>query len=188
MKISILNGTAFGSKTKIAADYLLTALEEKYPEYEISLLDLADYQMEFSDGRNYLDYPGDTGKVTRELMESDTIFLITPIFQASIPGSLKNVFDLLPVQAFRDKIVSIVAVAGSEKHYLAIEQQLKPILAFMKAQMVQTYVYMLDIDFVDDQIANDGLIFRLDRLVDETITLTEVYQKIQAENDAKYDF
>lgn len=188
MKISILNGTAFGSKTKIAADYLLTALEEKYPEYEISLLDLADYQMEFSDGRNYLDYPGDTGKVTRELMESDTIFLITPIFQASIPGSLKNVFDLLPVQAFRDKIVSIVAVAGSEKHYLAIEQQLKPILAFMKAQMVQTYVYMLDIDFVDDKIANDGLIFRLDRLVDETITLTEVYQKIQAENDAKYDF
>lgn len=188
MKISILNGTAFGSTTKIAADYLLTALEEKYPEYEISLLDLADYQMEFSDGRNYLDYPGDTGKVTRELMESDTIFLITPIFQASIPGSLKNVFDLLPVQAFRDKIVSIVAVAGSEKHYLAIEQQLKPILAFMKAQMVQTYVYMLDIDFVDDKIANDGLIFRLDRLVDETITLTEVYQKIQAENDAKYDF
>lgn len=188
MKISILNGTAFGSKTKIAADYLLTALEEKYPEYEISLLDLADYQMEFSDGRNYLDYPGDTGKVTRELMESDTIFLITPIFQASIPGSLKNVFDLLPVQAFRDKIVSIVAVAGSEKHYLAIEQQLKPILAFMKAQMVQTYVYMLDIDFVDDKIANDGLIFRLDRLVDETIILTEVYQKIQAENDAKYDF
>lgn len=188
MKISILNGTAFGSKTKIAADYLLAVLEEKYPEYQISLLDLADYQMEFSDGRNYLDYPGDTGKVTRELMESDTIFLITPIFQASIPGSLKNIFDLLPVQAFRDKIVGIVAVAGSEKHYLAIEQQLKPILAFMKAQIVQTYVFMLDIDFVNDEIANDGLIFRLDRLVEETITLAEVYQKIQAENDAKYDF
>lgn len=188
MKIAILIGTAFGSKTRTVADYILADLKGKSPENEITLLDLADYQMEFSDGRNYLDYAGDTGKLAQQLMESDSIFVITPIYQASIPGSLKNIFDLLPLQAFHDKIVGIVAVAGSEKHYLAIEQQLKPILAFMKAQMVQTYVFLLDTDFVDHEIRNGELLFRLDRLVDETLTLTRVYQEIQAENDAKYDF
>jgi FMN reductase len=188
MRITLLIGSTFGQKTKIAADHLLSDLKEKHPEHEIDLLDLADYKMEFSDGRNFLDYSGDTGTVVRQLMEADTIFLITPIFQASIPGSLKNVFDLLPVQAFRDKVVGIVAVAGSEKHYLTIEQQLKPILAFMKAQIVQTYVFMLDTDFVADKIANDDIIFRLNRLVEETIDTARIYQELQAENDAKYDF
>lgn len=188
MKISILIGTAFGSRTKIAARYIQEILKEKSGEDEINILDLSEYDVEFSDGRNYLDYSGDTGKIARQVMESDTIILVTPIFQASIPGSLKNIFDLLPLQAFRDKVVSIVAVAGSEKHYLAIEQQLKPILAFMKAQMVQSYVFMLDTDFINGAIANDELIFRLDRLIDETLTLSKVYQEIQAENDAKYDF
>lgn len=188
MNISILIGTAFGYRTKIAANYIFNNVKEQCPDYNIQLLDLADYQVEFSDGRNYLDYSGDTGKIAQQIMESDIIFLVTPIFQASIPGSLKNIFDLLPLQAFREKIVSIVAVAGSEKHYLAIEQQLKPILAFMKAQIVQTYVFMLNTDFTDQEIDNDELIFRLNRLMEETLTLAKVYREIQAENDAKYDF
>ncbi len=188
MKVSVLIGTIHGSKTKITADYILNVLKEKHPENNINLIDLGDYQVEFSDGRNYLDYSGDTGKLVRQLMDSDVLIIITPIYQASIPGSLKNVFDLLPLQALQDKIVSMVAVAGSEKHYLAIEQQLKPILAFMKAQVVQTYVYMLGTDFVNQKIANDELIFRLDRLVEETLTKAKVHKEIQAENDAKYDF
>lgn len=188
MKITVLRGTAFGSKTKIAATYLLSELKEKHPGHETALLDLADYNIEFSDGRHYLDYRDDTAKVIRRLMDSDVIFLITPIYQASIPGSLKNLFDLLPLHAFRDKIVSMTAVAGSDKHFLAAEHQLKPILAFMKAQVVQTYVFMLETDFIGDKISNDELIFRLNRLIDETITLARVYKEIQAENDAGYDF
>lgn len=188
MKISILIGTVFGFKTKIAANYIQQVLQEKYADNEIQLLNLADYQIEFSDGRNYLDYSGDTGKIVRELMDSDIIFIITPIYQASIPGSLKNLFDLLPLQAFRDKIVGMVAVAGSEKHYLTIEQQLKSILAFMKAQIVQTYVFALDTDFIKEEIGNDEIVFRLDRLVEETMIQARVSRAIQAENDAQYDF
>lgn len=50
-------------------------------------------------------------------------------FQASIPATLKNVFDLLPVNAFRDKVVSIIVTAGTPKYYMMVEQQLKPILS-----------------------------------------------------------
>lgn len=188
MKITVLIGTAFGDKTRMVADYLLEELKQKSPKDEITLIDLADYEIEFSDGRNYLDYSGDTGTVARTLMDSDTIIIITPIFQASIPGSLKNIFDLLPVQALRNKVVSMVAIAGSEKHYLIVEQQLKPILSFMKAQIVQTYVFALDIDFSPHGIANDEIIFRLNRLMDETLNLTKIVQEIQAIDDAQYDF
>jgi len=80
-------------------------------------------------------------------MEADALIIGTPIFQASIPATLKNIFDLLPVNAFRDKVVSMLVTAGSPKHYLIAEQQLKPILAYMKAHIVPTYVFIEEKDY-----------------------------------------
>src|SRR5699024_9909189 len=105
-------------------------LSEKYPDVGFTLLDLADYELEFSDGRHYLKYGGDTTYVVEQILEADAIIIGTPIFQASIPGTLKNIFDLLPEQGLRDKVVSMVVTAGSSKHFLIAEQQLKPILAY----------------------------------------------------------
>jgi FMN reductase len=154
----------------------------------VTLIDLAEYNVQFSDGRNYLEYEGDTGFVTKTIMEADAIIIGTPIFQASIPATLKNVFDLLPVNAFRDKVVSMLVTAGSPKHYLIAEQQLKPILAYMKAQIVQTYVFIEEKDFNRKEIVNDDVLFRIDRLVEDTVMLSETYTKIRQEKEAKYDF
>ena len=154
----------------------------------MTLIDLADYNIQFSDGRNYMEYEGDTGYVTKTIMDADAIIIGTPIFQASIPATLKNIFDLLPVNAFRDKVVSMIVTAGSPKHYLIAEQQLKPILAYMKAQIVQTYVFIEEKDFHRKEIINDDIFFRIDRLVEDTIMLTETYTKIREEKDAEYDF
>ncbi|MFC5588964.1 NADPH-dependent FMN reductase [Sporosarcina soli] len=188
MKIVALAGSVVGSKTKTAMVKTVEMLEKKYPQHEVALLDLAEYTMEFSDGRNYFDYDGDTKYVTEKIMGADAIIIGTPTFQASIPGTLKNIFDLLPVNAFRDKVVSTVVTAGSPKHYLMVEQQLKPILAYMKAQIVQTYVFIEEKDFHRKEIVNDDILFRLERLVEDTVLLTETYKKIQAERDAEYDF
>lgn len=97
---------------------MVEILQDKYKEHEVTLLDLAEYKMEFSDGRNYFEYDGDTKYVTETIMAADAIVIGTPTFQASIPATLKNIFDLLPVNAFRDKVVSIVVTAGTSKHYL----------------------------------------------------------------------
>ena len=163
-------------------------ISEKYPEAEFTLLDLADYQIQFSDGRNYMDYEGDTGFVTKTIMEADAIVIGTPVFQASIPATLKNIFDLLPLNAFRDKVISMFVTAGSAKHYLVVEQQLKPILSYMKGQVVQTYVFIEEKDFHQKQIMNDDVFFRIERLVEDTIILTETYTKIRQEKEANYDF
>src|SRR5690606_4711177 len=111
-------GSIVGSKTRTAMNNVATEIADKYPEVDFRLIDLADYNIQFSDGRNYLDYDGDTAYVTKELMDADAIIIGTPIFQASIPATLKNIFDLLPEKAFQDKVVSIVVTAGSSKHFL----------------------------------------------------------------------
>lgn len=188
MKIVALSGSIVGSKTRTAMDYTVNTLKEKYPSHEVTLIDLADYDIQFSDGRNYLEYEGDTGFVTKTIMAADAIIIGTPIFQASIPATLKNIFDLLPVNAFRDKVVSMLATAGSAKHFLILENQLKPILGYMKAQIVQSYVFIAEEDFQRKEIVNHDVLFRIERLVDDTVVLTETYQRIREEEEAKYDF
>ena len=188
MKIVLLSGSNVGSKTRVAIDYAKKVAMEKSPNAELTLLDLAEYKMHFSDGRNYWEYEGDTKYVAETVMAADAIIIGTPTFQASIPATLKNIFDLLPVNAFRDKIVSTIVTAGTPKHYLMVEQQLKPILAYMKAEIVQTYVFIEDADFYRGEIKNDDVLFRIERLVEDTVDLTNVYAKIQEEKEAAYDF
>jgi FMN reductase len=188
MKIVGISGSIVGSKTRTAMNYVEKELLEKYSEVEWTLLDLADFDIQFSDGRNYLEYEGDTGRITKAMMEADAIVIGTPVFQASIPATLKNLFDLLPVNALRDKIVSMVITAGSSKHFLIAEQQLKPILSYMKAQIVQTYVFIEEKDFHRKEIVNDDISFRIARLVEDTVVLTESYAKIRTDKENEYDF
>ena len=188
VKIVGLSGSIVGSKTRTAMNITVNKITENYPEADVTLIDLADYDVQFSDGRNYLDYEGDTKSVVQTLMEAEAIIIGTPVFQASIPATLKNIFDLLPENAFRDKVVSMIVTAGSSKHYLIAEQHLKPILAYMKAQIVQTYVFIEEKDFYRKDITNDDVLFRIERLVEDTIVLTETFSKIREAKEAEYDF
>lgn len=188
MRITLLVGSQMGSKTRIVMEKTLDILANKYPDIDVTLLNLADYSLPFSDGRHYLDYEGDAQYVTATLMESDAIILGTPIYQASIPAPLKNIFDMLPVHALEGKVASMVVTAGSARHYLIAEQQLKPILSYMKAQLVPNYVFIEEMDFKLKEIANDDVVFRLERLIDDTVLLAETYKQMQDARNAKYDF
>jgi len=188
VNIVLLSGSIVGSKTRTAMGYVHKEVTDSYPEATVTSIDLAEYDIQFSDGRLYMEYEGDTGYVAKTIMDADAIIIGTPIFQASIPATLKNIFDLLPGDAFEDKVVSMLATAGSAKHFLIPEQQLKPILSYMKAQIVQTYVFIEEKDFYQKKIINDDVFFRMERLVEDTVSLTKTYKAIQAEREAKYDF
>lgn len=188
MKIVAISGSIVGSKTKTAMGEVVQTIEKKYPEHDVTLLDLAGYDLVFSDGRNYFDYEGDTKYVTEQIMAADAIIFGTPVFQGSIPATLKNIFDLLPVNAFMDKVASIVMTAGSAKHYLVAEQQLKPILSYMKAQIVPTYVFLEEADVLRKEITSDDVLFRIERLVEDTVATTEAFAAMRAKQDTLYDF
>ena len=92
MKVVTLSSATIGSKTAIAIQKATDYLKLKFTEIEVEMIDLCEKDLVFSDGRNYLEYSVDTLEVTSKLMQADAIIIGTPIFQASIPGSLKNIF------------------------------------------------------------------------------------------------
>ncbi|HLS22541.1 MAG TPA: NADPH-dependent FMN reductase [Pseudogracilibacillus sp.] len=188
MNIVVLSGSNVGTNTKTVATHVEKLIKKEKPDATTNLLDLADYTIQFSDGRNYFDYEGDTKYVAETVMNADVIIIGTPIFQASIPATLKNVFDLIPVNGLQGKVVSIFVTAGSVKHYLIAEQQLKPILSYMKAQVVPTYVFIEEADFLRGEIVNDDIHFRLERLVEDTMLTFEAVQFMEEKQEEKYGF
>ncbi|MDO5507057.1 MAG: NADPH-dependent FMN reductase [Corynebacterium casei] len=188
MRVVLISGSNVGTKTRVVTDYVQKALAAYDSEIAVQIIDLAEVEMVFSDGRNFTEYTGDTGRIARTIMDADALIIGTPVFQASIPAALKNVFDILPTNAFRDKVVGMFATAGSAKHYLVLAQQLQPIVTYMKAQVVQPYVFVEGNDLLRGEIVNHDVIQRLDRLVEDTVVLTQTYQKIRADKEAEYGF
>ncbi len=189
MNILVLSASNVGNRTKAATQAVFEAVKKQTTDDQtVNYINLQEKEMMFSDGRNVLDYRGDTGEVTQAIMESDVIFLGTPIFQASIPASLKNIFDLLPQNALEFKTVSMIVTAGSDKHFLIPEIQLKPILGYMKANIVANYVFILDAEIIDQEITNDDVYFRIDTLVEDTLVLAETYQEVWNKQEESYGF
>ncbi|SEN99882.1 FMN reductase [Amphibacillus marinus] len=189
MNILILSGSNIGSKTRVVAQYAYDSLTSRYgADHSLQFIDLKEKDLVFSDGRNYLDYQGDTAEVTQAIMSADVIIFASPIFQAAIPATLKNVFDLLPQNALQYKTCSIIMTAGSDKHYLIAEQQLKPILSYMKANVLPNYVFAVATDFDHGRIVNDDVHFRIEKLVEDTIVLARSYQQIWQDQEEQYGF
>ena len=69
---------------------------------------------------------------------------------------LKNLLDITPVEALQNKPVGIVAMGGSPHHYLAVDTQLRAVLAWFGALVTPTGVYLTGADFKEGQLASEA--------------------------------
>lgn len=162
MKILGIVGTTFGSKTNITLNTIGFSNDVSY-----SVINLANYNLEFADGRALNEYNSDVNKIIEEISQTDALVIGMPIYQASLPGSLKNLFDLFPVDLIRNKPVGVVTTSGSNNHYLVPQYQLIPILDYLKADVINKYVFISQSDFGNNEIVNDEIIMRLEILSSE---------------------
>ena len=147
MKLLGISGTIVGSKTSILVKAVLNEVKRQGSYIECELLDLRDYEMQFSDGRPVEKYNEDTQEIIKKMEGADFYLFGTPVFNGSIPAPLKNVFDLIPPIRFRHKVMGFVAVGGTYQHYLMIENQLKPIAGYLRAYTAPSYVYAHSLHF-----------------------------------------
>jgi FMN reductase/FAD reductase [NAD(P)H] len=170
MKLLGISGTIIGSKTAAAVDHVLREARKHDASVETELLDLKQYNVQFCDGRDPSAYTGDTKTVIDKIAEADFYVIGTPIFQASLAGPLKNLFDLIPVSALHKKVIGFVATGGTYQHYLVIENQLKPIAGYFRSYVAPSYVYLHDSHFNElRQVADPEVIERIERLAQELV-------------------
>lgn len=119
----------------------------------VDVLDLAQYRLDFVDGRPPADHDDDSQQLIDAVVPADAVILASPIYRASYTGALKNCLDWLPIEAMRDKPVGIIAMGTSEYHYLAVDGPLREVLAWFGALVAPTSVYLTARDFVDGELS-----------------------------------
>jgi FAD reductase [NAD(P)H] len=170
MKLLGISGTIAGSKTLVVVKKVLEEIEKNNPEIETEILDMKQFNVDFCDGRDPSTYTGDTKKVIDIVSSADCFIIGTPIFQGSITGVLKNLFDLVPVSVLRNKVMGFIATGGTYQHYLVIENQLKPIAGYFRAFVAPSYVYAHNDHFNQkNEVADQEVLDRINGLANEVV-------------------
>lgn len=138
MKILLVDGTIFGRKTGVLLEQVQQYIEAFNPSLELEILYFSKLKHQILDGSPLND---DMKMMIQKFEEADAYVFASPIFQASIPGVLKNAFDMIPPKAMRYKPAAIIGNGGTYQHHLVLENQLRPILDYFRCLVTPNYVY-----------------------------------------------
>jgi FMN reductase len=174
LRIAIVLGQAApAGRLARAASGLEGEIQKLRAEAAVSMIDLSATPLEPCDGRPLDAYRQTTRDAVEAIGLASAVVLCSPVYRASFPGVLKNLLDLLPVEALRDKPVAIVAMGASDHHYLGVDGHLRLVLAWFGAIVLPTSVYLKGTDFTPDGIPAAQTWETLSTLCSSLIDLTE---------------
>ena len=169
MKLMLVVGAATPpGRLNKAVEHLAASLAGRA---ETELVSLAARRLEICDGRTIEQYDAATRETVAAIAAADGVVFAAPVYRASFPGVLKNLLDLLPVEALRDKPVGIVAMGGSPHHYLGVDSHLRMVLAWFGALALPNSVYLTNRDFAEGKLASADAATDLAALGDAVATL-----------------
>jgi FMN reductase len=133
--------------------------------HRTDLLDLAEVRLPFADGRPPAEAGGDTAAVLARVAAADAVLLATPVYRGSLTGALKNLLDLLPIEALERKPVALLAMGTTPHHFLGAERHLRDILGFFGAHVTPVAGYLTAKDF-QGGVPSPAAAGAVDQLVD----------------------
>lgn len=113
------------------------------------------------------DAPGTLDQVLTAIETADVLVAASPIYKASYTGLFKHLFDLIDPKALEGHQVLLAATAGSQRHALAIEHQMRPLFAFFGANVLPLSLFAVNDDFVGEHDLTAQLRARISRAVDQ---------------------
>jgi FMN reductase len=166
-------GLSRPSSTRLLADQLAgavrTAAADRGDRVEVITLELRELAHDITD--NLLTgFPGVTLQTAIDAVSSaDAVIAVTPVFSGSYSGLFKSFFDVLDRDALVGTPVLLAATGGSARHSLVLDYALRPLFAYLKADIVPTGVFAATADFGSDD-AGRSLADRIGRAAGELLS------------------
>jgi FMN reductase len=173
-------GLSVPSSTRILADALGQAtIEELSPSVELAETRSASYDViELRDLAHLLvdntltGFPtGPLADAVRRVAEADAIIAVSPVYTGSYSGLFKMFFDVLEDGTLEGKPVLIAATAGTTRHSLVLEFAMRPLFAYLRANVIPTAVFAASEDFGAGSVRDGSLSTRIDRAAKELADL-----------------
>ncbi len=149
----IVGSLAKNSINRKLAKALIKLAPEKLKFHEVSFADLPLYSYDYD-----ADFPDVAKQFKADLKRSDAILIVTPEYNRSIPGGLKNAIDWASrpygTNSFARKATAVIGTSPGAIGTAVAQQSLRSVLGFLQApQMNAPEAY---IQFKPGLITDDG--------------------------------
>ncbi|MCU1525895.1 MAG: reductase [Microbacteriaceae bacterium] len=100
------------------------------------------------------------------LAAADAVIVSTPVYKAGISGLFKSFIDVLDNDLLIAKPVILAATAGTARHAMVADEQLRPLFAFLRALSAPTSLFAAPEDW-----GSPALSERIERAANELVLL-----------------
>jgi FMN reductase len=178
-KIVVLSaGLGQPSSTRLLADRLAEAsaraLVDQGSPAEFRVVELRDHAHDVTDAM-LTGFPSEAlADVLAAVAAADGVVAVTPVFTGSYSGLFKSFFDVLDNTALTGTPVLIGATAGTARHSLVLDHELRPLFSYLRAVVVPTGVFAAAEDWGAGDATTTGLPERVTRSADEFAALVSL--------------
>lgn len=168
--VAVVGSAVRSGKTRIAVETVVRSAVDSEPDLETDIIDLAMDHVPILDGKSQLE----SNELAQTMLRarSGTVFLFaTPIYRGTYTGALKNFLDHLPLEALEGRVVGLVATGATLHHYLAIDHQLRGLLAWFNAYLLPGSVYLDSTAFSGPALADPERLKQLQQLGESLVTV-----------------
>jgi FMN reductase len=149
-------GVSDPSSTRLLADRIaqksLDLLRESNTPTSVGVVELAPLAVDIARA-TVSGFPGEQVQAAIErLAAADAIIASAPVYKAGISGLFKSFVDLLDNDLLVAKPVLLAGTAGSPRHALVIDEQMRPLFAYMRALTLPTSVFAAPEDWAATEL------------------------------------
>jgi FMN reductase len=165
-------GTSDPSSTRLLADRIAsraTALAAKrgHP-VTVSVIELRELATDIASALTSQLITPKLEQAITALRQADGIVASTPVYQAGPSGLFTSFFQVLDNDLLIGQPVVLAATAGTARHALVADDQMRPLFAFLRTMAAPTSVFAAPEDWSDPALAK-----RVDRAALELVLLME---------------
>jgi FMN reductase len=125
-------------------------------------------------------FPGGAVRAAIErLAGADAIIAATPVYKAGISGLFKTFVDVLDNDLVVAKPVLLAATGGTARHALVIDDQMRPLFAYLRAMTLPTSVYAAPEDWGTSELGT-----RIERAATELAVMVRAGVESQVADEA----
>ncbi len=141
----VSGGLSQPSSTRMLADRLAQAaadaLGKRGVATEVVPIELRDLAHDITNAMLTGFPTGDLRTALETVTGADGLVAVTPVFMTSYSGLFKSFVDIIDKDALREVPVLIGATGGTPRHSLATEYAMRPLFAYLHADVVGTAVF-----------------------------------------------
>lgn len=167
IRLVVINaGVSDPSSTRMLADRIaqksLDRLSVAGFATSLSIIDLAPLAVDIAKAI-VAGFPGEKVQAAIDtLARADAVIAATPVYKAGISGLFKSFIDLIDNDLLIAKPVVLAATAGTARHAMVGDEQMRPLFAFLRAMTMPTSVFAAPEDWAAPELGT-----RIDRVAGE---------------------